>query len=438
MKTLTQWLRGLGATVALTVGAAAQVAPGPGEVPGNAAAAAELERFQVATQLRATRPTLTPEQEARVVTAFLEHLRTRNAVAAEKLRAGRMDREELDARLGVFLRENPALLQSAASARPADDPRVRVIELLRETRSLTLTDREREALADQFIERLREANRVAHDALMSGRLSPEELRSRLTLYLNDLTAATATPQADPRDATLEALIDKHVRDHHGNPQERLRSFAFRGSVTDGPRTLDFVVMKKRPGLLRMLILDQGTVIRSIGHDGEIAWTQAPGEPAVRAIGTAEADIAEMARFDSPLVGYRERGAEVHREDQPGTGPIVIRVREKTGAETVSVLDPETLVEVAQRTTSAAGEPVETRFSDHRKVGVANLPHVHERWVAGKLRATNRITQIVPEPGLLDSVFRRPAPAELTYMDYQGALRRVLEQQRRTAGKEGAK
>jgi hypothetical protein len=435
MKTLTQWLRGLGATVALTVGAAAQVAPVAGEAPGNPAAAAELERFQVATQLRTRQPDLTPEQEEKLASAFLEHLRSRSPLAAEKLRGGRMEIDELNARLGVYLRDNPALL-AGETARAVEDPRSRVMALLAAETALAPTERERQALAEQFLQRLGETNRVAREALDAGTLSPEELRTRLASFLDGLRAAARAAQTDPVAATLPAIIDSYLNDQLGKPQDRLQSLAFRGTVEDSGRTLDFVVFKKRPGLLRMHVIEGGVVVRILAYDGQTAWTQGLGEPAVRAIGSLEAEIMEMARFDPPLAGYRERGATVTREDRPGGETIDLRVREPDGADVRVSLDARTLTELTQQQTSPLGERIETRFRDHRKVGPLNVPYVQERWVNGKLRATNRITEVTPEPGLIDAFFARPGTGDLTYMNYQAVLRQALEQQKRAEAAKG--
>ncbi|MFO1451544.1 MAG: hypothetical protein U1F61_25510 [Opitutaceae bacterium] len=394
------------------------------------------ERARVGTMIRAKVPNLNAESEDRLARQFITHLQTNTPMAAEKLLSGKMDREELEARLGVFLKDNPGQSGGDVSS-TKDSPRVRVAELLTREPKLASTNEERLALADQFIERLGERNRNARDTLMSGRMSAEELQSRLTVFITDLKAAPSAAPVDPAADALPAIIESYVRANFGSVRDRLSSISFRGVVEDRGRTREFVVFKKRPGKLRMHVLEDGVVTQILGHDGETAWMQASSQPAVLAFGTTATEIATMARFDPPLVGYRERGAEVHRVDKPGSGPVVIRVREKDGTEMVSTIDPKTLVEQSNLTESTVTGAVETRFSDYRKVGALNVPYRHEQWVKGVLRSTIRITDVVAEPGLLDSLFVRPTGKDLAFMDYMTALRQVQAQEKRRAANSGA-
>ena len=397
----------------------------------NAPESAEVERARIGTMIRALVPETNRETEENLSRQFVTHLQANSPMAAEKLLSGKMERDELQARLGVFLRDQASGARSGARS-DEGGPRVQVAELLRSEAGLASTDLERLALADQFIERLSERNRNARDTLMSGRMSAEELKSRLAVFVADLQTTASVAVVDPTAAALPAIIDSYVRANFGSVRDRLSGISFRGTVDDRGRTREFVVFKKRPGKLRMHVIQEGVVTQILGHDGEVAWTQSISQPAVRAIGTTEAEITLMARFDPPLVDYRERGAEVRREDKPGSGPVVIRVREQDGSEVTSTLDPETLVELSNVTTSTVTGVVETRFSDYRKVGSLNVPHRHEQWAKGVLRSTIQITEVVPDPGLLDSFFARPTRTDLSFMDYMSALRQVQANEKRAA------
>lgn len=416
----------LGVLVLASSGLQAGQAPEP-----VALSSTDRERARVGTLIRERVPAETAESGDRLARQFITQLQTNSPMAAEKLLSGKMDRDELEARLGVFLRDNPGRNGDDASS-TKDSPRARVAELLTRESKLASTNEERLALADQFIERLGERNRNARDTLMSGRMSAEELQSRLTVFITDLKAVPTAAPVDPAADALPTLIESYVRANFGSVRDRLSSISFRGVVEDRGRTREFVVFKKRPGKLRMHVLEEGVVTQILAHDGETAWMQASSQPAVLAFGTTATEIATMARFDPPLVGYRERGADVFRADKPGSDLVVIRVREKDGTEVISTIDPKTLVEQSNLTESTMTGAVETRFSDYRKVGSLNVPYRHEQWVKGVLRSTITISDVVAEPGLLDSFFLRPTAKEVAFMDYMTALRQVQAQEKRAA------
>jgi outer membrane lipoprotein-sorting protein len=249
----------------------------------------------------------------------------------------------------------------------------------------------------------------------------EELQSRVTIFISDLKAEASTVSADPAAAALEAVIDAFIRTNFGREGERVGAISYQGSIEENGVKREFIIFRKRPEKIRMHFIKEGLVASVLGYDGKNAWRQAPGKEAVRVPAEELAALRKIARFDPPLVGVRERGAEIIREDKVGNGPITLRIRERDGAEFVSMIDPETLNELSTRSQGSGGSVEETRYMDHRKLGVLNVAHTQEQWLDGALRSTTHITDVRLEPGLLDSFFSPPEKQSLGFMDYMGAL-----------------
>jgi hypothetical protein len=142
---------------------------------------------------------------------------------------------------------------------------------------------------------------------------------------------------------------------------------------------------------------------------------------VAAVGRQADMLAASSRFDDPLVGYRERGAEARLQNRPANGPIQLHIRESDGTEMVADIDPTTYKETALRTRRSDGSWRELRLRDYRRVGPVNVAFLQEEWDAGGLRSTTRYTEVALDPGLLDRFFARPRAIAFDYMDFMGGL-----------------
>ncbi len=363
---------------------------------------------------------------------FLEYLRHNSPIAAEKLLSGKMDDEELSSRVDVFLRDRPALTGVAASPSLSNDPQKRVAELLKRDSAIASTDLERTALADRFLERLAERSRMAHDDLVKGKMSEEELQSRVTVFIADVRAASTASAADPQKAAVAAIIESYVKANFGLSTEHANAIAFRGAIEAGETKRQFAIFKKRPGKIRMQISEDGVVIGLLVYDGTTAWRQEVAKQPTRLYGEEAAALAHSARFDDPFIDYQERGAEVKLEEKTEKGPIHLHLRETDGTELVAEIDPANYNLLSLRSREVGGQWVETRFSDYRKVGVLNLAYVQEEWAQRKLKSTMRITDVKLDSGLLDQLFACPTDLAMGYMDYMGGLALVKAQQKKNA------
>lgn len=391
-------------------------------------AAVQLQRQQLVEVLREKMPGHEEAKAEKVADEFSEHLRVSSPVAAETLRQGKMDEEELRARVDVFLREHPALTGLSIPMASAGTPKERVETVLGRLSQAPAGGAERAALADKFLARLREKNRTASEALQSGGMGDDELLSRVEVFVTDLAAGPATQAADAKAAAASALVDAYLKANYGNPGERAVSLALRGTVRADGVDHSFAIFRKRPSRLRMHLMKDGLVVGIVAYDGKTAWRQEAGRAPVELRGNDLNAVVRTSRYDDPLADCADRGAELRVEEQ--TEKLIrLQVREKDGSELLVDLEPQTYRETSQRSRqSGETEWTEIRFSDYRKTGPLNLARTQEEWKGGKLVSTTRISEVATDPGLLDSFFAVPAYSMLGYMDYMAGLSLLRERQ----------
>jgi hypothetical protein len=389
----------------------------------------QMQRLQLIQLFKEKTPTGRMDLAERAAREFLDRLRQSSPIAAEKFSTGKMDDDELRSRIDVFLRDNPALAGAPVNVE-SSDPRKRVSDLLRRDVTIASTDLERLALADRFLERLGERSRTAHDDLVKGKMTDDELQSRVAVFIADIHAEAVSVAADPKKAAARAIVESYVKANFGGPTERANAIAYKGVVEAKGTKREFVIFKKRPGKLRMHIIENGVVIGILGFDGTIAWRQELSKPAVQLKGAEASTLARTARFDDPLIDFQEHGAEVKLEDKPEKGPLRLHLLEVDGTEIISEVDPTSYNQLISRSREAGGQWVETRFSEFHKVGALNMAYKQEEWADGKLRSTMQITEVRLDSGLLDQIFVYPTSLSLSYMDYMGGLSLIRTQQKR--------
>jgi len=394
------------------------------DVEHSGATAVQLEQQHVAQLIQGKLKDSRPEAIEAAKREFLDLLRRNSPIASEKLLSGKMDDEELESRVAVYLRDHPALTGAVVKTEPTD-PRLQVADLLRREPSVAGTDAERLSLADRFIERLGQRSPTARTELLRGKMSAEELQSRVSVFIADLRTEAAAASVDPKVAAAQTLVDSFVKANFG---ERANDLIYRIEIDANGVKRAGVVFRKRPGKVRMHIVDGGLVVGVLTYDGVTAWRQEPGKAGVFA-GASEAEsLKQLARFDDPLVDFRERGTEVKLGEKLQNGLQSLNIRERDGTEMVAVIDPATYNEISLRTRQADGQWNEQRFSDYRKLGALNLAYTQEEWRDGKLRSTTRITDARLDCGLIDEFFARPVNPVLSYMDFMGGLAAIKAQQ----------
>ena len=364
------------------------------------------------------------EMVVRAQNEFVEYLRLNSPIAAEKLLNGKMDDDELSSRVDVFLRDRPALVSGLVAA-DHNDPRRQVADLIRREPAVAGSDSEGLALADRFLERLAQRSPAAHRELLRGSMAYEELQSRVSVFMTDLRTEAAPVTADPKAATVQTFVDSYLKANFG---ERANDIVYRAEIEGNGIKREYVIFRKRPGKVRMNIVEGGLVVGILGFDGVNAWRQEPGKPGMSSAAGEAAALKQLSRFDDPLVDFRERGTEVKLGDKPVNGLQKLYIREGDGTEMIAAIDPASYREASLRTRQPDGKWRELRFRDYRMLGALNLAYVQEEWVDGVLRTTTRITEAKLDCGLIDQFFVCPANPVFSYMDFMGGLAAIRAQQ----------
>lgn len=373
-------------------------------------------------------PNLNPEGIDRIAQGFDEHLRRSSRLFSENFIAGRMDDGELISRVSVYLHDNPGLVGRVSPAVDSVGTRVRATLAARETSPHTPT--ERSALAERFVRDLAERSRLAHQNLLAGRMSNEELASRVSVFLEDFHAQSAASTGpDPAQlAAAEMIADQFVRKNFGSPNERATSLVYDCTVTstDTGKAQALRFMRKSPNKVRIHFVQDTLVTLAMAYDGTTSWMQRPAKPVERLSDSQASTLVETAAFDHPLIGYRERGAQLTLRG--GTAePFELTLVETDGRSVSSTIDPITYQENRQLLVAADGRESEMRLSDYRRIGSTNVPLTQELWRGGARLITSRLENISSEVTLLDALFTAPGPEMVGYMDYMGGL--ALLQQR---------
>jgi len=401
----------------------------------DAAASEQIQEQEIWQQLRRKEPAAAKDALDGAAKDFLVQLRQTSPMAAERLGAGHMDEDDLASRIDVYLGEHSELSSNPPGS-AAGTLRARVAELLKREPGLAQTEKDRIEIAGKFIRSLNDLSEATRDNLLSGRISDDELASRLKVFAADRRIEKAQVAADPAAAAVPAIVDAYEKANFGLVTERVEAICFRGSVEEGGVKRDIVIFKKRPNKLRIHVVENGLVVGAIGFDGTSGWREPMGKPARRILGRAAEALAESARFDDPIVGIAERGASARLVSKPGESPIRLRISEKDGTTWVETIDPTNYSELSLVKVRKDGTRVETRFQDYSKVGNLNVAHHQEEWVDGVLRSTTRVSDVSLDPGLLDRFFAYPESQNLGFMDYMGGLAVIEAREKAAAASKG--
>jgi len=385
-----------------------------GANPGDASA--PTERARLAQLFQSKLSGQPPGTAERATDAFLDRLRANSPIVAEKLAQGRLDRGELESRVDHFLQTHPELAGRPSVPEKVDE-QARVREILQQEGGSDGNSIAQQALTDRFLRRLAESSPTAREALRSGRMTTDELQSRLGVFVSDVNA----PKAEATSAATPTFVDAFVAANYGRPDERAQAVIYKGTIEEGGRKKEFIAFKKSPAKLRIHIVEEGFVVGIFCTDGKVAWSQSSGESGARLLTGETADaLAGDARFDDPLVNYRERGTVVQLEAQPEGSPLRVRLREADGTEIVSTVDPVTFNELSRSRRRPDGRREETRFGHFQKTGVLNVAREQEQWEEGRPHSITRIKEVRVDPGLLEDFFARPGLQSFDFMDYMNA------------------
>lgn len=362
---------------------------------------------------------------------FIERLQQNSPIAAEKFLGNHMDDDEVVSRVDVYLRDHPELAGASSGLAPLG-ARSRVMQAIAQERGAAISDAERQDLSDRFVERLGQLSGTAKENLMAGQMSSEELESRVKVFLADLKSEATAAVTDPAAADAVPILDSFVKANFGLPTDMANSMSFRGTVEQDGKTRSFVIFKKRPDKVRIHIIEAGVVVGMLGFDGNSVWRKARSSPTIPIVGSDANIIKGQARYDHPLVDYKEKGSRVVVDDKSSSKALMLHIFESDGTEMVSTIEPVTFKELSRKVRRPHEPWEETRYSAYHKVGPLNVPYVEEKWIGGTLRNTTRLTEVTVDSGLLDEFFSPPAASSFDLLDYMTAVAELDARDRSTA------
>ncbi len=188
----------------------------------------------------------------------------------------------------------------------------------------------------------------------------------------------------PVKETVDTLVAKNTEAKGGaQALAAVTSLKLNGKmvVNNGKLELGYVVIKKRPGAVRLETTLQG-MTRIDAYDGTEGWKISPfggrKDPEKTSADDAKA-LLEDAEIDGPLINWKEKGSTVEylgTEDVDGTLAHKLRVVRKNGDINYVFLDPDHFLEIriiTQRMQNGAQIESETDLGDYEKINGVYFP-----------------------------------------------------------------
>lgn len=200
-----------------------------------------------------------------------------------------------------------------------------------------------------------------------------------------VSPAVAQDAAGAKEPTLDEIVARHRDAKGGDALAGLTAIRATGTHYIFSEPAPFTLWRERPNRVRLdtAMLGMG-VIES--WDGERGWAQQPpagAEWPLPMIASEAAAAQSMADFDTPLIGWREKGHQVTlagREDFDGIDAWRLEVERAEGFTETWFVDAGSYLEAGKiGPAHDFGQPAEARtwFDDFRPVAGVMIPHVVE-------------------------------------------------------------
>ena len=218
--------------------------------------------------------------------------------------------------------------------------------------------------------------------------------------------------------TVDDLIAKNIEARGGLEKiHAVQSLRLTGKARFGSRDLPYVILMKRPEMLRTEFSLQGlTAIRA--YDGNDAWRVSPfrGRVDPEKLAADETKVMKInADLEGPLVDYQSKGNTVEylgTEDVDGTDAHKLKVTYKTGDIKYIFLDPDYFLEIRNIDVSrirGAEEIEETDIGNYEQVNGLYFPFAMESGPQGGPKQQSiTIEKAEVNVNLDDSLFHFPA------------------------------
>jgi hypothetical protein len=233
-------------------------------------------------------------------------------------------------------------------------------------------------------------------------------------------AATAQPAATT--PTIDEIVARSIEARGGLDKIRsIRSLRETGQITTGANRSGRVIReRKRPASMRIEFTVQGVTGVKV-FDGRHAWRMSPLdgdlEPQLLPEG-AEAEAAEEADIEGPLVGWKAKGHQLELVGHEMVGDhetYKVKITLKEGGVIYDFFDVESYLRLRSIGTGLVGGrpvPIEATFGDYKKTDGVLFPHRIEIAAAGRPQRLQVVVETIEvNPSISDSRFEMPVEAE---------------------------
>ncbi len=221
-----------------------------------------------------------------------------------------------------------------------------------------------------------------------------------------------------KEYTVEEILNAYIESNDGMENiESVRSIRIIGKTegTDG-NEYDFVLMKKRPDLMRMSIRYE-MIEYHMGYDGKNTWKSLANPKREQTAEMNDAESEQFLRdtqFESPLVNSKEKGLEISylgTEKVKGVNCHVLKVEGKSTHDNhlVYLHLTEFRETLLKRTNEVRGKTQvsETYFSGYQKNHGIWFAYRVETQVDGETISKMNIDSVDVNVGVMNSYFKKP-------------------------------
>lgn len=256
------------------------------------------------------------------------------------------------------------------------------------------------------------------------RLRPLLLLGCAAVAVLAVGTATVLPAQEPPAKSSPApsvddIVARHVAAVGGLDRIRgIKTLRERGQITAGADRQALVLReRKRPDSTRFELTTQGVTAVFVSN-GEQGWKVSPFDNDVGPTPLPEeavAEAAEQADIEGPLVDWKQKGHTVElvgTETVRGREAYKLKLTLASGGERHEYIDVKTMLRTrTESTRTVRGRPleIETTYSDYKKIGGVQFPHLIEVLAAGRPQMLRVLVEkIEVNPTIADSRFEMPA------------------------------
>ena len=222
------------------------------------------------------------------------------------------------------------------------------------------------------------------------------------------------------ELTVDEILAKNATARGGvDKLAAVKSMRLTGKLSMGGMEAPFLMLKKRPEMVKMEFTIQG-MTGTQAYDGTTGWMVMPfmGKKDPEAMsGDMLKELKEQADFDGPFIDYAKKGHKVEllgKADVEGTPAYKVKLTTKEGSDTTVYIDAETFLEVkmeAKRKIQGQEIEGETTLGNYQEVEGLLIPFSIEIKPKGAPAGqTITVEKAEINPAIEDATFKMPAPA----------------------------